>query len=278
MLIFRSHCPSKVPDHFEMLSLPNEVFLWPTALLHRLLEKLQLFKKHTGLSLVVAQMNKPLSVYWPCQPFPPQILQACTKQATWSLCSGYVGSKIFKEISCSTCSRLNRCTISHICQTFREHGRPDPSLDDNGRVGFLLQWELRAFEIGNLVEKYQKAIPMSVISTLAKTKISETDHVIVQLTGLGVFFAFWSCEYLKVQRAEEGQTQALCLRNIQFFQDGTSLPHSNPDLEFTNCISITFKQQKQKEKNNTVTQQASGDSVLCPVHFAKESFGASGPT
>ncbi len=109
---------------------------------------------------------------------------------------------------------------------------------------------------------------MSVISALAKTQISEIDHAIVQLTSLNMFFAFWSCEYLKVQQAEEGQTQALCLRNIQFFQDGRSLPHSHPDLEFAACISITFEQQKREEKNNTIAQQASRDSVLCPVCLA----------
>jgi hypothetical protein len=47
-------------------------------------------------------------------------------------------------------------------------------------------------------------IPMAIISTLAKTYISEIDCAIVQLTGLGMFFAFWSCKYRKVQQAEEG--------------------------------------------------------------------------
>jgi hypothetical protein len=47
---------------------------------------------------------------------------------------------------------------------------------------------------------------MAIISALAKTRISEIDGAIVQLTGLGMFFAFWSCEYLKVQQSEEGQT------------------------------------------------------------------------
>ncbi len=109
---------------------------------------------------------------------------------------------------------------------------------------------------------------MSVISALAKTQISEIDHAIVQLTGLGILFAFWSCKYLKVWQTEEGQTRALCLQNIRFFQDGRSLPRSHPNLEFAACVSITFKQQKQEEKDNTVTQQASGDFVLCQVQLA----------
>ncbi len=34
------------------------------------------------------------------------------------------------------------------------------------------------------------------------------------------------------------------------------------------CISLTFKCQKRQDKHDTITQEATGDSVLCPVHFA----------
>jgi hypothetical protein len=53
--------------------------------------------------------------------------------------------------------------ISQVSQTFREHGRPNPTLDDDGKTGFLLQRELRAFKKGDPAEKHEKAIPMSVI-------------------------------------------------------------------------------------------------------------------
>jgi hypothetical protein len=100
-------------------------------------------------------------------------------------------------------------SISHVCQTFREHGRPNPFLDDDGKPGFLLQREFRSFKKADPTEKHQKAIPMSVISTLAKQQISELDRSIVQLTGLGIFFAFRSCEDLDVPQAEHGQTRIL---------------------------------------------------------------------
>jgi hypothetical protein len=65
--------------------------------------------------------------------------------------------------------------ISHVCQTFRKHGQPNPSLDNNGKTGFLLQQELRAFKKADPAEKHQKAIPMLVISALAKQQLSELD-------------------------------------------------------------------------------------------------------
>jgi hypothetical protein len=42
----------------------------------------------------------------------------------------------------------------------------------------------------------------------------------------------------------------------------------HPDLKFVDCVSITFEHQKRDEKNNMITQESSGDSVLCPVRFA----------
>ena len=44
-LIFCSHCPSQIQDHFEILPLPNKIISWLTVLLLRLPEKPQLFKK-----------------------------------------------------------------------------------------------------------------------------------------------------------------------------------------------------------------------------------------
>jgi hypothetical protein len=92
-------------------------------------------------------------------------------------------------------------SISHVCQTFREHGRPNPSLDDDRKPGFLLQRELRSLKKADPAEKHQKAIPMFIISTLTKQQISELDRSIVQLTGLSIFFAFRSCKYLDVPQA-----------------------------------------------------------------------------
>jgi hypothetical protein len=151
--------------------------------------------------------------------------------------------------------------ISHVCQTFREHGRPNPSLDNSGKTGFLLQQELKAFKKADPAEKHQKAIPRLVISALAKQHLSKLDQAIIQLTGLGMFFVFRSCEYLKVLQVEQLQTGQLCMRNIFFFKDGNIVSHAHPDLEFVDCVSITFEHQKQEDKHDTITQESSSDSV-----------------
>jgi hypothetical protein len=109
---------------------------------------------------------------------------------------------------------------------------------------------------------------MSVTSALAKQQLSKINQDTVQLTGLGMFFAFRSCEDLKVLQAEQLQMEQICMRNNSFFKDVEIIPHTHPDLEFADCVFITFEHQKQKDKHNMITQESSGDLVLCPVRFA----------
>lgn len=88
------------------------------------------------------------------------------------------------------------------------------------------------------------------------------------LSQLGVgafFFACRSCEYLKVPQSEQRRTDIIRIRNIRFLLDGVVLSHSDPRLEFADCVSITFEWQKNDCRFETVTQMATGDLLLCPV-------------
>ena len=49
--VFRTFCPSQIPDHFEIVPLPNEIVSWLTSLLQRLPVKEQLREKHTRTRL-----------------------------------------------------------------------------------------------------------------------------------------------------------------------------------------------------------------------------------
>lgn len=86
-----------------------------------------------------------------------------------------------------------------------------------------------------------------------------------KLTTLAIFFAMQSCEYLKVTQAKKQRTEILRLHNLQFFKDSKLVEHNNPQLEFSDCVTIAFEMQKKDEKNNSVTQMASGEIYMCPV-------------
>jgi hypothetical protein len=79
-----------------------------------------------------------------------------------------------------------------------------------------------------------------------------------------------SCKYVKVTQQEKRHTKILWLRNLRFFNNGRLVFHDDPNLEYSNCINITFEMQKKDEKNNTTTHMALGDITLCPVRAAAQ--------
>ena len=147
--------------------------------------------------------------------------------------------------------------------TFRENGFGNPTRDKDLDTAFLLQRQYRALAKGDAKEKQQKALPVDVIRKLALNQTTETTQATAQLIIGAFFFACRSCEYLKVSRP--GRTKQLKIRNIQFARNGTIIPNTSPSLNEADCVSITFEMQKNDMKNETVTQWATNDPIMCPV-------------
>ena len=98
-----------------------------------------------------------------------------------------------------------------------------------------------------------------------KNKATETQRATGQLAIGAFFFACRSCEYLLVPESEKRRTDVLRLRCIRFFRNGRLVKHSNPYLEHSDCVSLTFEWQKKDERNDTVTQRATRDAPFSPV-------------
>ncbi len=159
-------------------------------------------------------------------------------------------------------------TMQYVCMSFQERGYPNPSLDKDGRPAFILQQEFRAFKNINPAKRYQAAIPLSIISKINKQQGSELAKATAELATLGIFFEMQSCEYLKVPQADQRRTEIVRLQNVRFFRQNKQLNHNHPELEYAECVSITFEQQKKDEKMDTVLLMASEDILLCPVRAA----------
>jgi len=157
-------------------------------------------------------------------------------------------------------------TISNVCSTFRENGWPNPTKDGDGQPSFLLSRLYRAFRNDDPNQEQQKAVPPCVILSIARLNQSELQLAMGQLVRVSFFFAMRSREYVKVPRAEEGQTKLLVLRNIRFIRDGKVIDHNDPQLECADCVAITFEMQKKEEKNNTVHHKRKGGPYNVPSH------------
>ena len=161
-----------------------------------------------------------------------------------------------------------RDTMSYVCSTFRENGRPNPTKDSDLQPSFILSRLYRAFANKDPNEIQQKAIPPCVILALATLMFTETQQAIGQLATLAFFFAMRSCEYLKVPQVEKGRTEILRLRNLRFIRDGQIVSHDDPNLHTADCLAITFEMQKKDDKHDTVNHHATPDTTLCPVKAA----------
>jgi hypothetical protein len=76
---------------------------------------------------------------------------------------GRFSSNAFKTPAAGTVKN----TISNICSTFWEHGRPNPSKYKDLQSCFLLQQQYRPYTNGNPKQKQQKANPICVIAKIA---------------------------------------------------------------------------------------------------------------
>ena len=158
-----------------------------------------------------------------------------------------------------------RSAVSYVASTFRENDRSNPTRDEDGELGRLLSRLYRSFKKKDPAEKQQKALPAIVLLEIAKLQLTERQRARSQLSIGGYYFACRSCEYVKVPQAEMRRTAILCLRNLKFRRDGIILRLTDPRLEYSDSISITFEMQKKDERNDTVTQWASGHTIMCPV-------------
>jgi hypothetical protein len=132
-------------------------------------------------------------------------------------------------------------TVQYVCATFRENRHPNPTFDKDGKPAFILRQEFRSFKNTDPEEKHQKTIPISVISKIAKQDSTDLERATAQLTTIGTFFVMRSCEYLKIQATKQCRTKIVRLRNIRFFAGTKQLEHNHPQLEFADCIAITFE-------------------------------------
>ncbi len=155
--------------------------------------------------------------------------------------------------------------INAVAVAFRENGWEDPHKDAEHNVNQHLQRQLRSYKKDNPKEKQQKALSVCILRLILTSKSTEIQHAMGERVAAAHFRAMRSCKYCKLTKAEQWQTKQLCLRNITFIKVGNILDHSSAKLNLADCVSITFEQQKNDRKSDTVPQWRTADPVMCPI-------------
>jgi hypothetical protein len=149
-------------------------------------------------------------------------------------------------------------TLDCVAQTYKLANQPDPRLDVDRKLTFLLQQQLQGYSSSNPGEQPQVAVTGSILRKFYQLALSPFDKALCELFIGAFFFAMRSCEYVKVQGPRK--MKLLTIKNIRFFQGNSQVPHSDPALSSADCVSITVEFQKRNTNR-------SGDCLLCLVQI-----------
>jgi hypothetical protein len=163
--------------------------------------------------------------------------------------------------------------ISNVVQAFRQNLWPDPTLDASGQKSAIIVNQIKAYKNKDPPTKHQACLPMKVWISLLNDNSNPLNTSIGQLLIGALFFAMRSCEYSTTSNQEDKKTKLLCLKNIRLFSISKkgymiSIPQSSTliELQSADCVSITFENQKNGEKDACITQHRTpNNKPLCPV-------------
>ena len=172
------------------------------------------------------------------------------------------------EYSKPNISRLGeesvRNAIDHVAQTFRNNFHPDPRLDADGRLALILQHQYKSYKNSDPPAQHQKALPGCILIQMFRETTTARSKAIADLCGGAFFFAMRSCEYLTVSGPPR-KTKRLTLGNLRFYKNHKEVSKQSPNLHKSEFISITFVDQKNDMRYETVTMHAAAHPLLCPV-------------
>jgi hypothetical protein len=162
-----------------------------------------------------------------------------------------------------------RAAVAGVASAFRSQGKPDPTLDEQGKASILLQHQLRGYKNADPGTKHQQTLPLDVLDKLTSL---ESPHPLIvatqQLILQSFFFAMRSCEGFKVPRSEERRTLPLRRKDFKFLRNNKIVPHTSPFLHLADSVSVTFPYQKKDVKDDVVSQMNNRHPRLNPVVIA----------
>ena len=133
----------------------------------------------------------------------------------------------------------------------------------DGSPNIAIARQLRGYKDSDPGINHQACIPLEVFKAIYNCTTSHFDISIGQLISGALFFACRSCEYTDAGLAEDEKrkTKVLRLKDLRFIKNNRTI---NSNYETADSVAITFRFQKNGEKNYTITQHKTG-TEFCPV-------------
>ena len=154
--------------------------------------------------------------------------------------------------------------LSNLAMTFQDNDHADPRHNRDGKTDRFITSILRSFRRHDPKEKAQKAVTPQLLQHLYnRSKTAFATHI-ANLCNGAFFFACRSCEYSKTTGTRK--TKTLTPRNIVFRNKHRTITNRK-QFASADSVSITFVAQKNDMHHDTITQHATSNPALCPVHI-----------
>ena len=107
---------------------------------------------------------------------------------------------------------------------------------------------------------------MRVLRKMHDLATTPWDMAVTHLLIGAIFFAMWSCEYLRTTtRDGTKRTKIMRLGGIVFKKDGRILNQNSPDLHEADIVRLTFEYQKNDRRDVSIHMFSTEDDILDPV-------------
>jgi hypothetical protein len=163
-----------------------------------------------------------------------------------SIREGRFGARYLKHVK----SNSVRTALDGAAQAYKLANRPDLRLDEDGKLAFILQCQLRGYSVVDEPETPQVAITASILQKFYSVSISPVpvDKTLCELF-IGAFFCVMrSCKYVRVTGLRKAKL--LTLNNIKLLKGQRAIQYSDLTLNQADCVTIMFKLQKKRLKTS----------------------------
>jgi hypothetical protein len=163
-------------------------------------------------------------------------------------------------------ARTVEAALRSVGQTMASLGAVDLRLNQQGKVHYVLQQQLRGYSRVDTPATRVKPVPFSLITYTVAHAISILDQASADIAVIGFFFLLRPGEH--THSTPTSDSRPFRLMDVLFRVGGLTVNGATDDLALINrasFVTLTFTKQKNGTENEVVGHARSGHSSACPV-------------
>ncbi len=153
--------------------------------------------------------------------------------------------------------------VGSVAQAFRKDDRLDLQLKDHGKTSIFLQDLFTEMTSTDKAPRWQPLLSLPMFRLLAQDCHAHPKATTGHLFVGAFFFAMRSCEYLQLVNGETRKTKLLHVRDFEFLHNHAVLTFAQ--WHKATAVRITFCFTKTGLNDQSRTQEATDDDILCPI-------------